>query len=508
LLFFGESINRRKLYFLSFRAVGFADLIRRLPKEVERKPESNILLLASCFGRNRLWTPAFSGVTSFFKILTLSAFFMVFFLYSVQISSAKENEQTTPAGIQKILPESFSWDLRILPYGIIQEPAHSTQNPGNNFLQLPRYSANLEIRPDLRLKMEAIELMVKPRMKLEVDFWQEGSRRGEHQENNDEYINEWLARWKARENLFISYGRENLQWGPSFLFSPSNPFLQDNGRRNPYQEVPGTDFGRIVWIPDSSWTLSFIANTEEGRNKPIGPDPFEKIYALKIDYIGRENYGSMILSQSEYSRNSLGFFGGWTVSDAVLLYGEGVLTRGSKALYPQKDGSLLGSSFQKLHQDDQAIWPVLLAGGSYTFEAKGTLTLEYAYYSPGLNNDEADNYYALRRQGADAMSFGGIFSGLGQNTLGQAANTGLRFLRKNYALLQYTQNNIRNSIDLTLRWTQNLDDGSCQFTTLVSYSLGNHLELFSVGTVNSGSRDTEFGSILDYQWMMGVQYTF
>lgn len=433
---------------------------------------------------------------------------MTFLLCWPKTGLADEEKPTGPDGLQKILAEGFSWDLRVLTYGIVQEPAHSTQNPGNNFLQIPRFTANLEIRPDLRLKFESLELMAKPRMKLEVDFWQEGFRRGENQGNNDEYINEWLARWKARENLFISYGRENLQWGPSFLFSPSNLFLQDNGRRNPYQEVPGTDFGRIVWIPESSWTFSFIANMDAGRNTPIGPDPFEKTYALKLDYTGRENYGSMIFSRSEDSRNALGFFGGWTVSDAVLLYSEGVFYKGSKALYPQKEGSPFGASLQKLHQDDSVIMPVLLAGGSYTFETKGTLTLEYAYYSPGYNGEEADRFYALRRKAADAFSSRGLLSGLGQMTLGQTVNTGLRFLRKNYALLQYTQNNIQNSLDLTFRWTQNLDDGSCQFTSLVSYSLGNHWELFSVATVNGGSKDTEFGSLLDYQWMMGLQYTF
>ena len=98
--------------------------------------------------------------------------------------------------------------------------------------------------------------------------------------------------------------------------------------------------------------------------------------------------------------------------------------------------------------------------------------------------------------------------GSAQMTLGQTAGTGLRFLRRNYLLLQYVQNNIRNVIDLTLRWTRNLDDSSCQFTALVTYSLGDHTELFSVGTVNGGGRDTEFKSILDYQWMAGIKYTF
>jgi hypothetical protein len=96
---------------------------------------------------------------------------------------------------------------------------------------------------------------------------------------------------------------------------------------------------------------------------------------------------------------------------------------------------------------------------------------------------------------------------LGLMTLGQTINPGLRFLRKNYVMLQYTQNNIQNKIDLTLRWTQNLDDGSGQFLTLVSYSLGNHLELFSSGMVSAGGENTEFGSILNYQLMFGLKYT-
>jgi hypothetical protein len=34
------------------------------------------------------------------------------------------------------------------------------------------------------------------------------------------------------------------------------------------------------------------------------------------------------------------------------------------------------------------------------------------------------------------------------------------------------------------------------------------MELFSVGTINGGGRNSEFGGILDYQLMMGIKYTF
>ncbi len=424
-------------------------------------------------------------------------------------TAAADDGNANPAPIEKTLAERFSMDFRALTYSIAQEPAGSSQNSGNNFLQLPQYLADLELRPDLRFNADPLDLSAKPRMRLEYSAWKSGIRGGDTNWDDNWYVNEWLARVKVRENLFVSYGRENLQWGPSFLFSPSNPFFPDNGRRNPYLEVPGSDFARLVFIPESSWTLSLIANTDEGLNKPIGPDPFEKTYSLKIDYTGRENYGSMIFSHREDSdKDSLGFFGGWTISDAVLLYSEWAITQGSEALYPRKDRSLFGTSMQQLYEDDHSLEPVILVGGSYTFETKGTLTVEYAYNGTGYSDAEADRYYSLRQGAAAAANTGGAMSGLAYMSLGQTANTGLRFLRRNYALVQYIQNNIRNSIDFTLRWAQNLDDGSGQFTAVLAYSLGKHLELFTVGTAMAGDKNTEFGSILEYQCMVGVQYTY
>jgi hypothetical protein len=262
----------------------------------------------------------------------------------------------------------------------------------------------------------------------------------------------------------------------------------------------------VVWIPHSSWSTSFIVNTNEGRNKLFGYDPFETTYALKLDYTGRENYASLVYSQKDI-RKSLGFFGGWTISDALLVYGEGMVTAGSRALYPQKDSSPFGYSMQQIHKDDSTIQPICLIGSSYTLEASGTISLEYAYNGPGYNKDDANAYYDLRRKGALALNMGGMAGALGQMTLYQTFNPGLRFLRKNYAMLQYSQTNIKNKIEVFARYTQNLDDGSCQASGYMTYSLGNHFELFSLGVVGGGGRDTEFGTLLNYQVMIGLKYT-
>jgi len=326
----------------------------------------------------------------------------------------------------------FFMDIRVLSYGIVQEPSASTQNPRNDLLQIPRYILNLETRPDFRFDSQFLEISAKPRAKFDYSFWKDGRRDGETQWNDDWYMNEWLVRLKIADTMFVSYGRENLQWGPSFLYSPSNPFFSDNGRSNPYLEVNGMDFARIVIVPHSLFSVSFIINTDEGRNPFLGPDPFKETYALKVDYTGRQNYVSLILSKRDGDDYNpvLGFFGGWTVSDAVLLYIEGNLTEGSNALYPKRNSSILGISMRKIYWDDSAVNPVVLLGGSYTLEKAGTFYLEYLYNGQGYENDEANLYYDLRKKAAAVFERGGIARIWGAYLLGQTVDTGLRFLRK------------------------------------------------------------------------------
>jgi hypothetical protein len=446
--------------------------------------------------------------------MRIGVLFILYLLFWPTLSMAQEassvmekvNQAESPQ-LWDELSEGFEYPLRFLAFGTCQKVADSSQNPNNNLFQISRYSTKFEIRPDLRLTFRRLDLSAKPRMNLEWNAWEDGVKDGDTDWDDDWFVNEWLTRIQVTENLFVSYGRENLQWGPCYLFSPSNPFFRDNGRSNPKQEVPGMDFARLVWLPAMSWTISFIANIDEGRQEYRFFE-FDKIYAVKLDYSGQEAYASMILSHQESDRNRLGAFGGWTVTDALLIYGEGTISRGTNALYPVKANNPFGASMEEVDDQDLSLKGTFLAGGSYTLEVGPTLTVEYVYNGTGYSDGEADLYYQLRQAAADAYSLSGPIGDLSRLTLSRTADPKLRFLRRNYIMTQYQQNDIRDVLNLTFRWTRNIDDGSGQFIAIVEYYLGEHIQLFSIGSVNSGSEDTEFGTILDYQWMIGLEYTF
>lgn len=77
------------------------------------------------------------------------------------------------------LSDGFDYSLRTLASGTCQDPANSSQNPDNDFFQIPQYLADLELRPDFYLNFKLLELSAKPRVSLEWRGWEEGDREGE-----------------------------------------------------------------------------------------------------------------------------------------------------------------------------------------------------------------------------------------------------------------------------------------------------------------------------------------
>ena len=149
----------------------------------------------------------------------------------------------------------FSYRLQGLGYGIVRDPvADSTLNP-DNFLNISRYQATAELRLDLELARERLTLGINPRLELTWQEWDTGPRDGTSQTDEDLFVNGWLVRYRFGDRLFAAYTRENLQWGPSFLLSPSNPFIERNGKNNPWLEMPGLarfSFARSI----ATWEMS------------------------------------------------------------------------------------------------------------------------------------------------------------------------------------------------------------------------------------------------------------
>lgn len=369
-----------------------------------------------------------------------------------------ESDATSRGRLSHLDDRGLSYRFESLGYGAEHGlRSNSPLNPGN-VLQWPHREARAEVRLDLQADFDDWLFGLKPRFELDrssVESWL-----GDETENSARgFLQEWTIRYRLGNDLFVSYGRENLQWGPSFLISPSNPFIESNGKSNPYLEVPGMDYARLRWVVDSDLTAQFIANVDEGRFETL--TPFSRVYAGKFDFVGTRQHGSLVLSQRDGGAATVGGYLGWSVSDAVLAHAEGSLTEG--------DGGRL------------------LLGAGYTFDDGSMLTVEY--YHNGRGCRESSLLNCLEH---DTTITPGAF-----------------LMRSNYGFAQFIDNEFFiRPLQLALRGTVDLDDGSVWANAVLDYDLNDNVEVFTVLDRFTGGRNDSFGSTRTYSVMGGVRVSF
>jgi hypothetical protein len=335
-------------------------------------------------------------------------------------------------------------------------------NAGNRF-EIHERLYELDFRPDFSLSNDKLSLSIKPRAELTRDKTKQPAGNTKTSRESDTFMQEWLARVKLNDELFASYGRENLQWGPAMFLSASNPFFSVNGRNVPQREVGGMDYARLVWVANDAWTGSLIVNTDDGRQSITDSSTS---YAIKLDYTGQDHYFSIIPSYREGRNNAddvaaLGFFGLSNVSDALLVYLEGSLAE---------------------HDASQG-----LAGVSYTFEEGTNLVLEYFHQEDGCSRDLI---HACLAPGTTPTNL--------ERT---------RLLREDYLFLQAARDWDQRRTNLVARLAYNLNDDSTSFILHLNRAIGDYWNTFAVATVTGGDENTEFGSLIKSSLVAGLEFT-
>jgi len=381
-------------------------------------------------------------------------------LYTPLQVQAAENITASETANDQIIPpclqEAIDIRIRNLTFALLDNPADSDINRHNR-MRISRYTLENDLRPDLKLSLPHFEITCKPRLEFRWRHWCEGPDQGESRTNSDLFVYEWQARISLLNKIYLSYGREDLQWGPSFLLSPSNPFYTGNGRNFPKQEVDGADYAKLIWAPDQNWTVSFISNMNEGRRDLFYE--FKRTYAAKIDYLRDDGYFSLNLSKQGAGKTRMGGFCSWNINDASLLYAE---------------GSINSDEFEAL------------LGISYTAVNGANFHFEY-FYNGGGTRDQPLIPYLL--------------------SLDYMANR-KSLARQNYLFAQYYDHSLMDDWSILFRGTYGLDDDSATWLVYGDYNISDHAQLFASGNLYAGDGSSEFGALHDYTMMIGIELSF
>ena len=402
----------------------------------------------------------------------------------------------------------FSSNIRALLYGEAQYPAHSSQNPDNAFLHLYRYSGTMELRPDLFYDSDLVSAVFKPRFTSSSRWWEDGAAKGEQDNLTRAFVNEWRVQVKPLSSLFISFGKEKLLWGPAFLSSPSNILFKDTEKINPKTEVEGKYLARVMYLPSAAFTITALSETQRDDTQAQGND--NPVRAVKADWVGSNAALSLIGYFKQDDRFRFGSYGQWTASDAVLLYYDGIFSRGTDALYPASDpANPLGGTFTDRYKASDRLFATAVVGGGYTFLSGSTLNLEFLYNGQGYGDADAAEYYRLRNAAGEHYFDGGLMSALSGRTLGQTINTGLPYLRRYYVMGQFQVREIGNVLDISVRYIHGLEERAGQASTILEWKLSDRVQFFNINMVAiNGGKETEFNAILDRSFMAGIEVHF
>lgn len=403
------------------------------------------------------------------------------------------------------------YDIRALGEISATKPADSRQNPGNLFVRFPSSLYSLFLRPNFSKKIGAFSLMFKPRGQIQYGTISTlGANSGSATNTESEFfLQEAMVEAQLTDGLFLGLERKSLQWGPAYLVSPSNPFFPDNGRTQPRLEIRGMDFARSTWVINERFSLSGLWNFREGAFPLATVQPFHQRIALKADYFSEANYASLILSKAVADRAELGWFAGQTISDALIVYGEGNLRQGSPGLYPVPV-DLAESAFrlERRASADNSLIGSALVGGTYTFSSGWNLATEYFYNGFGYNEADASNFQRVLVENGSVITAKGIVTERVRNNVSDSFNLGIRRLRRHYLLFQIVKRDIEGVLGVTTRWTYNLEDSSSQLIQIFDYNVSDSLQSYFSGQFNLGRSDGEFRAIIQNSIAFGFEYYF
>lgn len=352
-------------------------------------------------------------------------------------------------------PHRVSCELRWVSFATLRSPGNSPLAQFESLAGSTR-EARTEARPAIALDAGPLHFGAQPRLALVYRHFRERLEDERDESDVDLFLNAGEIAWSPHERLRLSVERVALDWGPATLLSPSNPLGRRNARLNPLEELPGGDFAAARWFPDEVWTVTVLANVDEGRADPSG---FRRSAILKIDRSRDESFASLVLSRTEGADPRAGGFLAWSLSEALRTYAEaGFAARDAEAV----------------------------AGFAWTFPGGATLAVEYLYNESGSRSGAAAAV-AARPGAVDARDL---------------------FLRENYVMLQWSDADVRAARDAVVRVVHCLDDGSSALVGYAQAGFGEHVRLHVFGVRAFGGPGDELAAVLRSTVSVGAEYAF
>ena len=379
----------------------------------------------------------------------------------------------------------FGWDGTLYGYATAMRlQPDSVLNPGNQIARMADQSATAELRLNLKAENEVVRLTARPILLARIAHVPHATT--DHDSDSDVYLSQWQLRVRAAEAWNVAIGRDVLNWGPAQFRSPSSPYYFDNGRSDPMRELSGMDSVKLSWTPNRQSTVTMAYVAASGHDAP-DDDIWENSWLLKFDQRGDDWAYGLIAADAPDQPTFYGAFGQYTISDAVMLYGE----VGSSSVSPNLQSSTDPAQTFSV-KEYSARKTAALIGASYTFEDGKSLAAEYLHDSHGYTPDEEDAYY---RRAAASPASAGLALGLQPRLLG-----------RDYLHLVWQSNVMDERGFWRLMYTHSFTDHGDELSGYAETVLSRQVTAFVTAAIAQGDARQEFSSLYENSITLGLKF--
>jgi hypothetical protein len=371
-----------------------------------------------------------------------------------------------------------SWDGTLYAYGnstVLRDD--SVLSPDNQIARLPQRSDVAELRFGFKIENETVRVTARG-----IGSTRETRNAFGQTSRSEGYMSQWQLRVRTGEAWNVAAGRDVLNWGAGQFRSPSSPFYFDNGRTDPLRELVGVDMVKASWTPDMQNSAHLVRVVRSGYGA-AQPDSWRNSWLLKLDQRSDELAYGMVVVKAPHLGAFYGAHGQYTLSDALMLYGE----FGSSVL-PVVLQSPADAAQPYAVQSPSPRRNAALAGSSYTFENGQSLMAEYLHDGHGYTKEEERAYF----QRATAQ-------------LGLPLALMPRLLGRDYIHAVWQSNMMSETGYWRMMYTRNLTDNGNEFAAYGETTLHPHLSIYGLVLLPLGGVRQEAGALFTRSVTVGFK---
>lgn len=428
-------------------------------------------------------------------------------------------------------------------YSYLDLLKNSPINPDNNILCWPTKYLYSVLRTDFKVNSNRFVVVFRPRIREELYYLTNNkSIQNNYYEpvigaivDNDIksinkihskfslYINEAYAQFILLEDLILTYGIQNYQWGPAESVSPSNKIFKEEITQKGLMYEP---LGKYIFRLNYTFAQYFSIigmielqerenNTKSVFNMKVSEGEFHLKGLLKteIAWEGGSNYFGIVLGSIHKDKPWVGEYLSYNISfiDGLSFYFDSSHVKGSNTYYPvvyeyyQSIQSLNYVILEQNHKSSDKIFNTYVLGLKYDLEQGSIIRLEYINNSNGYTKKDYNLILNSFSDQDNPIQLNFYKTNLEKFYLSDLDLYGKKYL---YFSLYYPDVFDISDLNLYFKNISSLDDNSQFWDLSLEYSLTDNSVISSSGSLYLGNDNSFLKTNLRSNYSIFYKYHF